>query len=113
MINAKQYDNGNLVDNEDIEYNAQGNISKRSDVTASFYTTYEYDTNKNPYSLILNDAVMKIFDDEYCKNNATKRTDSYGSITTYEYVYNDNGYPTQKIEKRNGLISLITMFTYN
>ena len=110
MINEKQYSNGNFDGSNDYEYNAQGNISKN--LYVSGFTSYEYDTNKNPYSLILSDAVMKIYGIGFSKNNITKEIQSGGTIV-YEFVYNESGYPTQKIEKRNGLISSITMFTYN
>lgn len=112
MINEKQYTNGNLDGSNDYEYNAQGNVSKS--LYYSGFTTYEYDTYKNPYSLIHGlDALMKIFGVGYSKNNITKEIQSGGTIKTYEFVYNDSGYPIQIIEKDNNVSATKTTFTYN
>lgn len=111
MINEKQFTNGNLDSSNDYEYNAQGNISKA--LWLSGFTSYEYDTNKNPYSLIYTDALIKIYPIEYSKNNITKEIQSGASIKTYEFLYNDSGYPTQIIEKDNGVSVTKTTFTYN
>lgn len=111
MKNEKQYSNGNLDGSTDYEYNAQGNIFKA--LWFSGFTSYEYDTNKNPYSLIFSDAVMKIYGIGYSKNNISKQTDSNGSISTFEFAYNDSAYPTQIIEKQNGISVVKTTFTYN
>jgi hypothetical protein len=111
MINEKQYTNGNIDGGNDYVYNNQGNVSKN--LYFSGFTTFEYDTNKNPYSLIYPIALMKIYPLEYSKNNITKEIQSGGTIKIYEFVYNDSGYPTQIIEKENGVSVTKTKFTYN
>lgn len=111
MINEKQFTNGNLDNSNDYEYNDQGNVSK--ELYYSGFTTFEYDTNKNPYSLIYSDALIKVYPIEFSKNNITKEIQSGGTIKIYEYIYNDSGYPTQIIEKENGVSVTKTTFTYN
>ena len=111
MISEKQYTNGNLDSGNDYVYNTQGNVSK--ELYYSGFTTFEYDTNKNPYSLIYSDVLMKIYPIEYSKNNITKVIQSGGTIKVYEFIYNDSGYPTQIIEKENGVSATKTTFTYN
>jgi len=114
MTNAKQYHNDNLEDEKNFEYNSEGNMFK------IIYTSYnngistlEYDTKNNPYKLIFSEAILNSYDESgYSKNNVTKETSSDGGITTYEYLYNDTGYPTQVIEKYNGVSQYKTVFTY-
>jgi len=111
MINEKQYTNGNLDGGNDYLYNTDGNVYK--ELYSSGFTTYEYDTNKNPYSLIYSDALIKIYPIEYSKNNITKEIQSGGTIKTFEFIYNESGYPTQIIEKENSVSVTKTTFMYN
>lgn len=112
MTNEKQYSNGNLDNSQDYEYNIEGNISKHL-YGSSNYRTFEYDTKKNPYSLIYSEAVMKTYGVGYSKNNIIKETTNSGTVTIYEYQYNENGYPTSVIGKINGTTVITKTFVYN
>lgn len=112
MTNEKQYSNGNLDDSQDYEYNLDGNISKHL-YGNSNYTTFEYDTKKNPYSLIYSEAIMKSYGVGYSKNNITKSTSDSGTVILYEYQYNEEGYPISVVGRTNGDIVISKTFVYN
>jgi hypothetical protein len=113
LINAKQFRDDKLEDNKDFEYNSQGNMSKIIYTSNNIISTIEYDNKKNPYLLLFSEAILNSNDEAgFSKNNITKEAGSSGGITTYEYTYNDKGYPTQVIEKYNGTSKSKTIFTY-
>lgn len=102
-----------------FEYNNKGNISKISTIVyASGYNSVSniydsYDNNKNPYSLIYSEALMKV--NFLSKNNIIHIKNSIESdydVSTFEYVYNDSGYPLEKIEIVDGKPKFKTTYTY-
>ena len=117
MNSHKVYDKfNNLNYNTEYNYNTAGNILNLVVLpvpgfgSALINTSYEYDTYKNPLSLVYNENVLKINFEG--KNNITKRTNA-SSTSTFEYLYNDKGYPTQRIEKIGGNPYIKTTYTYN
>jgi hypothetical protein len=107
----------NQASGQTFEYNSFGNLYKNptipfnSSYNAIYDTFNSYDDQKNPYSLVFSDSFMKIF--LYSKNNNTKKTGfNNNPISTYEYVYNKDGYPTQKIETVDGIPHIKTTYTY-
>lgn len=114
LTNWKIYDNFNNLTNEyNYSFFSSGNISNFNVVQSTggaLNTSYEYDTYKNPLSLVYNENVLKINFEG--KNNITKRTNA-SSVSTFEYLYNDKGYPTQRIEKIGGNPYIKTTYIYN
>lgn len=109
MIKTIHYDNKDVLDYEEtFEYNNEGNISKHSHSEFSGDLTFQYDNKNNPYSLAYSVEILKIYETGYSKNNIIKKN----SNTTYEYIYNDKNYPTEVIEKLNGVPQSKTIFTY-
>ena len=90
-----------------------GNIVKNEDV-AGYSSTYEYDMKNNPLRNIL--GFDKLLEEEFSVNNILKRTSTHNgtnpSVSTYEYDYNTNGYPTEQRSFYNGGIDGVTKFTY-
>ncbi|HEX8576983.1 MAG TPA: hypothetical protein VF677_11880 [Flavobacterium sp.] len=111
LISAQQFSNNILDSSKEFQYNPQGNMSRI--LSTNYNVTIEYDNYKNPYSLIFSEPFMNSMDGAgYSKNNVTRITESAGYITTYEYTYNDKGYPIQVIEKLNGVSKTRTTYTY-
>ena len=88
-----------------------GNMTKSVETSGSTITTtiFEYGT-KNVITGISPDNVKQSV------NNVIKETKSYNSggsseVTTYEYEYHTNGYPT-KITKKTGAETSIEEYTY-
>lgn len=113
LTNHKIYDEFNTLTNDfNYSYFSNGNIENFIPIQSTggaLNTTYEYDGNKNPLTLVYDENLIKIFFES--KNNITKKT-VVNHTYTYEYIYNDKGYPIQKIEKDNGLQTTKTTYTY-
>lgn len=97
-------------------YDNNGNIYRdptipQSEIYNSVYDTFTYDDKKNPYVLIYTDSHLKI--NRLSKNNILKIVGFNDSpITTFEYAYNNDGYPIERIEKINGNPSKKTIYYY-
>ena len=92
-----QYDNGNLTN--DGQY------------------AYLYDNNKSPffYSNTPKWFMVYFFDDVAlaCKNNTIEKSGlSSDERYTYEYEYDKDGFPTKRIEKREGFGESVIEFAY-
>ena len=82
------------------EFDDQGNIIRSYSEGSPYYRTYAYFDTPSPYSLFLGENYLKTFS-YFPKNNLAKETlwlnDEIDSETTYEYEYNEQGYPTKEI----------------
>ncbi|AWG26057.1 hypothetical protein [Flavobacterium kingsejongi] len=110
VINHKKYgSNGSVLSELKYEYNADGNLSKRITITSSNTQSTEfndYDTKKNPLLILFPKVYLNT--SPYSKNNIL----SDGSIT-YEYEYNQYGYPAKVTEKMDNIVRMITILHYN
>jgi len=115
LLTSKQYHNNILEASKEFEYTSQGNMFKIIDKLYPDLdnTTYEFDDKKNPYSLLYSEAILNSIDEPYySKNNLITVKSNNVVIANYEYIYNDKNYPTQMIEKDNGVARYKTTFIY-
>lgn len=110
VTSEKQYRNGELDDDRYYDRDNAGNIV-RYEYDAG-YIAYSYDTAKNPFSIIYSDAVLKVNGPRFTKNNITKETASNGTVRTYTFTYNSEGYPTEVIESYEGRLQRKTNYYY-
>lgn len=91
---------------------SNGNLVKKEEGTT--VRIYEYDTKNNPVKNIL--GFDKLLNEEFSLNNIVKETSTYNggnpNVTTYQYDYNTNGYPTEQRIFYNGTADGKTQYNY-
>jgi len=106
MITDAQYDDGIYNSEENFTYTSDGNIETHSHTAFSGTHTYTYDSKSNPIYYAYPLSLSKIW--AISKNNyLSKNTD-----LTYEYEYNSENLPIEKISKLNGNIIETELFEY-
>lgn len=109
-IGSRRQSDNTFIDVAKIEFIYEGdNVVQTKETSLEtgdfFIVTYEYDVKKNPKYDIYPSAYRKIW--LIPKNNLIKKTSDYYGTQTYEYEYNDFGYPIKSIS--NGEV---TTFQY-
>ncbi|MBF4466789.1 DUF5004 domain-containing protein [Flavobacterium sp. LC2016-12] len=95
------YKNGNLIKTE------------RKDNEENIKTVlYEYDTKKNPRRNILGINLIMYSVSDSSFNNLVKWTDSSFGESTFSYLYDNNGFPTEHKHYINGVIYEIVQYFY-
>ncbi len=109
-------ENGDLDYMVEYLYDNEGNIIERYVTgTTSYFHSYDYDTNSNPYYRIFqNQEIGKIYY-EITPNNALTKTRTQNTSSTnytYDYDYNSLNNPTTSSEYQNGNLVGQTTYTY-
>lgn len=105
----KIFNNANLSGIREYEYDMNGNVSKENQFSVlqsgskvlSTTTEYEYDNKKNPYQYLRPDPIPG---ENTNPNNITR--EKYSVVNTpeaytdleYTYIYNDLGWPIERID---------------
>lgn len=101
-----------LVIEKDYNYDAIGNMTHYNMINlitkAEESMSMAYGPGLHPYS-----QLNMYFDGETHINNVlTKTSETENLEYTYEIVLDNNRYPEEIIEKTNGMVSRVTMYTY-
>ena len=112
VYNAKDGKKEIFIRQIDYEYDEYGNIINYTttdiDTKSEEIVELTYHRSNHPYS-----RVNMYFTGETCINNVLTKTDlSEGLEYTYEIILDNNQYPKQILEKTNGMVSRIIMYTY-
>jgi hypothetical protein len=107
IFKEEQFSDDKLDATNTFEYNSDGNISKEI-YSNDRSTSYQYDKKKNPLYLLFSDSVLKTYGSLGSKNNIISDSDNY----SYDYTYNSQGFPTEVIEKYDGVVESKTTYTY-
>ncbi|RPD96184.1 hypothetical protein EGM88_10475 [Aureibaculum marinum] len=119
IINKLAFNEGKLSNERKFKYYSNGNLAQEIFEYNDGYTfqeDFEYDNKKNPHYLSYPLGLITI--EPISENNVIKKTrvSSYPtnnkSIITFEYEYNDKGYPIKMIEYVDGDVENTTEYEY-
>jgi hypothetical protein len=93
LVNLKNYKNNTLICETSYTYDDQNNVKTEIDpCSRSEKLSFEYDNMKNPYALLYNKGLLKVF--KTLNNNITKTYEGDSVLFTMNYVYNEQNYPS-------------------
>lgn len=115
LISIETYDNQtNEFLNEIINtFDDEDNVISNTNQTNNNSFNYQYDSMKNPSSLLFSDLFLKAL--SIGNNNVTQTTISYDPsyIELREYEYNNENFPTIEKIYINGILNKTKIYTYN
>ncbi len=97
-----------------LEYNSNGDITKRQEPVNPYYTTYEYLSSKSAYSLPYNNNYRQTQMTPLYNRSKTIYGDNDEILyeIIHEYEFNDEGFPIKETRLRDGEVQRIDLFFY-
>lgn len=110
IIEEILYSGGKEFPTATFEYDIKGNMVKIIE-SDGIIETYEYDNNSGITLAQFPKDKIKLGWGGCSVNNRIRVTDSYGKVITYNYTYNEYGYP-KTMMVNDGIRSITKTFTY-
>jgi len=114
LIKDTHFEDGVIQSVSNFTLDNNGNVLTATNSSFSSQNHYQYDNKKNPYARAYPEAFLKSLGTYYSANNVTSESiNNDPAFIVYEFSYNSDGYPTERIEKMNGVPYEKTVYTYN
>ncbi len=110
IIEEILYSGGKVFPTATFEYDIKGNMVKIIE-SDGIIETYDYDNNPSITNTFFPKDLIKLGWGGCSVNNRIRVTASYGKVTTYNYTYNEYGYP-KTMMVNDGISSITRTFTY-
>ncbi len=112
LTQIDEYVGDHLNCSQVFSINAQGNVTEKMDACHATIAQFEYDTQKNPQTLLFDEPFLNAF--AISRNNSVSEVFSVPSedMLTKTYEYNEEGYPTIENVYRDGELLYVNQYIY-